>query len=652
MGHPRRKHTPQLKARTTRSSRGRLLSLSDPAQTSQRLDDQLRALGLYAAPTLGDGNCLFRALSDQLYGTDSKHALLRQHICDWIQHHKSRYEPFVEDERGIDTHLHCMRENATYGGHMELSAFAHMAQRNVKVVQPGLVYVIEWQAFAVSSSPTTPSLPDKEDLDGNDDNDPHSSIYVAYHDWEHFSSIRNLKGPHVGLPRVKERPVSQTDLPPSPITEHHKQRKRVGKDRDRERQERRREKAREKIKGKQIPTTVVESETDDDDEPEISSSPEKLKIKLKLTLNNNHTHSPSSSLSNISETDNNKSPQKTGLKLRLPPSRSLSLAPSTISTPPNSQTSISEIYPSIAEALPHANPPTHTAAPHLVSNSRESSPGTGEGGGRINRSPKRTFEESEIEDLRMMNGGRGVRSRLCVGDDEEEEDNVTTTTATTTTTTASSSTLSSSPESSSSSPSPPCLEKDDEHLLLSPDDTIMTSPTTPTASSTINNLDTSLQQQRTQRKQQQCRSIHSQSSSPSSIVPFSSSSPKSSSSTSTSTTSSESTISTTSTSSPYMTTRQQKKREVSNNTNQHQQQHRNNNGGGSGGGGRMLTRRQRKALGLPKLRKRRVGPYDRTESGGGGGGEGKGGEGEGGGEEWKKNGTGRVDVRGFRELKI
>ncbi|XP_006455632.1 hypothetical protein AGABI2DRAFT_180592 [Agaricus bisporus var. bisporus H97] len=363
-----------------------------------------------------------------------------------------------------------------------------MAQRNVKVVQPGLVYVIEWQAFAVSSSPTNPSLPDKEDLDGNDEDDPHSSIYVAYHDWEHFSSIRNLKGPHVGLPRVKERPVSQTDLPPSPIIDHYKpakERKRVGKDRDRERQERRREKAREKIKGKHIPATVVESETDDDDdddEPEVSSSsPEKLKIKLKLTLNN-HTHSPSSSLSNISETDNNKSPQKTGLKLRLPPSRSLSVAPSTISTPPNSQTSISEIYPSIAEALPHANPPTHTAAPHLVSNSRESSPGTGEGGGggRINQSPKRTFEESEIEDERMMNG-RGVRSRLCVGDDEE--DNVTTT-ATTTTTTASSSTLSSPESSSSSPPSPPCLEKDDERLLVSPDDTIMISPTTPTASST------------------------------------------------------------------------------------------------------------------------------------------------------------------------
>jgi hypothetical protein len=64
---------------------------------------------------------------------------------------------------------------------MELSAFAHMAQRNVKVVQPGLVYVIEWQAFPVSSSPTAPAppFPDMEDLDADDDPD-HSTIYVAY----------------------------------------------------------------------------------------------------------------------------------------------------------------------------------------------------------------------------------------------------------------------------------------------------------------------------------------------------------------------------------------------------------------------------------------------------------------------------------------
>lgn len=55
----------------------------------------------------------------------------------------------------------------TYGGHLELSAFAHYARRDVKVIQPGLVYVIEWFAgwdpseIAATSGPSleVPSSP-------------------------------------------------------------------------------------------------------------------------------------------------------------------------------------------------------------------------------------------------------------------------------------------------------------------------------------------------------------------------------------------------------------------------------------------------------------------------------------------------------------
>lgn len=35
-----------------------------------------------------------------------------------------------------------MRQNGTYGGHLELSAFAQLKQKVVKVVQPGLVYLV------------------------------------------------------------------------------------------------------------------------------------------------------------------------------------------------------------------------------------------------------------------------------------------------------------------------------------------------------------------------------------------------------------------------------------------------------------------------------------------------------------------------------
>lgn len=51
----------------------------------------------------------------------------------------------------------------TYGGHLELSAFAHYSRRDVKVIQPGLVYVIEWFAGWDPSEITASSAPSLEE---------------------------------------------------------------------------------------------------------------------------------------------------------------------------------------------------------------------------------------------------------------------------------------------------------------------------------------------------------------------------------------------------------------------------------------------------------------------------------------------------------
>ena len=103
--------------------------MTDPTSSTQLLTTQLQSLGLYAAPTIGDGNCLFRALSDQVHGSPEKHQEVRRQVCDWIEQHKERYEGFVEDDdylvedvkgkrggdrdkgKGLEAHLRCMRVN-------------------------------------------------------------------------------------------------------------------------------------------------------------------------------------------------------------------------------------------------------------------------------------------------------------------------------------------------------------------------------------------------------------------------------------------------------------------------------------------------------------------------------------------------------------
>lgn len=200
------------------------MKLCDPATNNALLAAQLRSLGLYAVETIGDGNCLFRALSDQLYGSPNYHLQLRAEICDWITSHQTRYEPFVEDDRGIEVHLRNMRTRGTYGGHLELSAFAHLKHRNVKVIQPGLVYVIEWDGGESSVSKDSKRWKGKsKESDTPGEEEEQGAVYIAYHDWEHFSSIRSLRGPHQGLPHVVEVPQPspppvQVNKPLSPLS--------------------------------------------------------------------------------------------------------------------------------------------------------------------------------------------------------------------------------------------------------------------------------------------------------------------------------------------------------------------------------------------------------------------------------------------------
>lgn len=49
-------------------------------------------------------NCLFRALADQLDGTDDEHLRYRRIIAKYLADHREEFEPFVEDNRSFDEH--------------------------------------------------------------------------------------------------------------------------------------------------------------------------------------------------------------------------------------------------------------------------------------------------------------------------------------------------------------------------------------------------------------------------------------------------------------------------------------------------------------------------------------------------------------------
>lgn len=80
-----------------------------------------------------------RALSDQYYGQDSRHKEIRQEVCQFLRENEENYKFFVEDDQSFDHHVECMSQDATYGGNMELAAFAKMKEVDIKVYQPGMM---------------------------------------------------------------------------------------------------------------------------------------------------------------------------------------------------------------------------------------------------------------------------------------------------------------------------------------------------------------------------------------------------------------------------------------------------------------------------------------------------------------------------------
>ncbi|KAI1309128.1 hypothetical protein EDD11_004139 [Mortierella claussenii] len=173
----------------------------------RELKHQLAGLNLQLKDTMGDGNCLFRACADQYFGSEKDHASLRAEVCQYIDHHAEHFKAFLDNET-VEAHVAHMRKNGTYGGNIELVAFARMKRVDIKVYQPGYIFVIE--GIDVKKEGSSPGQ--------------RPIMHIAYHSWEHYSSIRNIDGPHEGLPEINPRSIKQQPLtklsdqdPPRPV---------------------------------------------------------------------------------------------------------------------------------------------------------------------------------------------------------------------------------------------------------------------------------------------------------------------------------------------------------------------------------------------------------------------------------------------------
>lgn len=106
-----------------------------------RLDLRLDMYGLSERTVQGDGNCQFRALADQLLGSEELHGTIRACVVNQLRAHSELYVEYCDEP--FDSYCNDMALPGTWGDHLTLQAAADYYQLRIAVVAsfPGAAFL-------------------------------------------------------------------------------------------------------------------------------------------------------------------------------------------------------------------------------------------------------------------------------------------------------------------------------------------------------------------------------------------------------------------------------------------------------------------------------------------------------------------------------
>lgn len=130
----------------------------------------------------GDGNCLFRAISLQVYGDQNMHAEVRKACLDFMERDVSHFQDFVADE-GFHQYIARKRQMGVHGNHTEIQAMSELYNRSIEVFVP--------------PKGIEPINIFHEEYYKNNDADP--PIRLCYMDGNHYNALIDPLVPTAGL---------------------------------------------------------------------------------------------------------------------------------------------------------------------------------------------------------------------------------------------------------------------------------------------------------------------------------------------------------------------------------------------------------------------------------------------------------------------
>ena len=98
--HKRHKQTPRQRKQPQRDAK-RNANHRWTSSNAGKIEEYMTSHGVIRKPIIGDGNCLFRAMADQLGYGESRHREIREKVVETIRLDKEYFANFIdEDEAG------------------------------------------------------------------------------------------------------------------------------------------------------------------------------------------------------------------------------------------------------------------------------------------------------------------------------------------------------------------------------------------------------------------------------------------------------------------------------------------------------------------------------------------------------------------------
>lgn len=184
----KKKETPSWHRRRSSFSDSKIVP-SRSVQPEYMFFDRMADGGLHIAEVDADGNCLFRAISHQLFMNEDHHMEIRLKCVAHIEKHRRRFESFCSVN--FDDHIKRMRRIGTWGDDLEIKALEEIYDR--------IICIYSTDSHSAVPVPIASNF-NEQALLGRDV----PPMKLSYHGSCHYNSVFDEKFPLPLPPRQSE----------------------------------------------------------------------------------------------------------------------------------------------------------------------------------------------------------------------------------------------------------------------------------------------------------------------------------------------------------------------------------------------------------------------------------------------------------------